>query len=171
MPIRKYLIELTDDEMVACRACAKARDENAIKYQQRTDLTASPETPFKTLVVVMSELAVHKHFDVPYTYPFEYQKDRPYLSKGIEVKGTLYRAGHLILNAHNDQVAPFVSTVCNLGEQSVLLNGWRDAVDCRIDKYWRAPNDGKVPACKMKSWWIPQTDLHDMATLKERLAA
>ena len=120
MPIRKYLIELTDDEMLACRACAKARDENAIKYQQRIDLTASPETPFKTLVGVMSELAVHKHFDVPYTYPFEYQKDRPDLSKGIEVKGTLYRAGHLILNAHNDQVAPFVSTVCNIGEQSVL---------------------------------------------------
>ncbi len=169
MLISKYLIELTDDEMVACRSCAKSRDESAIKYQQRTDLTASPETPFKTLVGVMSELAVHKHFGVPYTYPFEYQKDRSDLSNGIEVKGTLYRAGHLILNAHNNQTAPFVSTICNIGEQTVLLNGWRDAVDCRLDKYWRAPNDGKIPVCKRESWWIPQSDLHDMKSLRERL--
>ena len=171
MPIRKYLIELTDDEMVACRACAKARDENAIKYKQRQDLTASPELLFKSLMGVMSELAVHKHFGVPYTYPFEYQKDRPDLSNGIEVKATMYKSGHLILNGHNNETAPFVSTVCDISEQSVLLNGWRDGVDCRLDKYWRAPNDGKTPACKRKSWWIPQTDLHDMATLKQRLAA
>ena len=70
MPINKYLIELTDDEIIACRACAKARDENAIKYEQRQDLTASPELLLKSLMGFMSELAVHKHFGVPYTYPF-----------------------------------------------------------------------------------------------------
>lgn len=168
MPINKYLIELTDDEMVACRVCAKTREQNATKHQQRTDLTASPETSFKSLMGVMSELAVHKHFGMPYTYPFEYQKDRSDLSNGIEVKATMYRGGHLILNSHNDECAPFVSTVVDINEQTVLLNGWRDGLDCRVERFWREPNDGKTPTAKRASWWIPQHDLHDMISLKER---
>ena len=63
-----------------------------------------------------------------------------------------------------DKPAPYVlCSFTNIANEFMIV-GWRDLVDCLHDKYWRA--DMPAPA-----YLVPQTDLHDMATLKERLAA
>ncbi|NDD54251.1 hypothetical protein EBZ39_10320 [bacterium] len=57
-----------------------------------------------------------------------------------------------------------IDTTVDLNEPSVTICGWRDLVDCRLDKYWRT-----TPKVRKESWWIPQSDLHDMKSLRERL--
>lgn len=149
--------------MVACRSCADARHENAVKYNQSKDLTAAPELINKDLMSVMSELAVAKCFNIAYTYPCLYQKGRSDLSNGVEVRATLHKQGNLIIQSY-DKPAPYVLTTIDLVNNTVLIVGWRDLVDCRLDKYWRTK-----PAVRKDSYWVPQSDLLPISDLKQKL--
>ena len=81
------------------------------------------------------------------------------------MRSSLHQNGHLIVYTY-DKVAPYVMTIHDLNKRQVLLVGWRDLFDCQVEKYWRT-----APKVRKESWWIPQTDLHDMKSLKEKLAA
>ena len=164
MPIRKYVIKLTDDEWQKCVECAKQRQHNLTQNQTSIDRAAVPNDPTKDLQGVVTECAVSKYFDVPYRYQTVYEKNFCDISIGVEVRSSLHANGHLIVYTY-DKVAPYVMTVPYLNEHKVVLIGWRDLVDCRLDKYWRT-----TPKVRKESWWISQTDLHDMATLKQRLS-
>ena len=165
MPINKYLIDLTDDEWALCVECAKQRKFNLTQNQTSINRAAAPNDPTKDLQGVVTECAVSKYLGVPYRYQTVYEKNWCDISIGVEVRSSLHQNGHLIVYTY-DKIAPYVMTIPDLNKQQILLVGWRDLLDCQIEKYWRT-----TPKVRKESWWIPQTDLHDMKSLKNKLAA
>ena len=165
MPISKYLIDLTDEEWALCVECAEQRKFNLTQNQTSIDRCVIPNDPTKDLQGVVTECAVSKYLGVPYRYQTVYEKNWCDISIGVEVRSSLHQNGHLIVYTY-DKVAPYVMTIPDLNKRQVLLVGWRNLFDCQVEKYWRT-----APKVRKESWWIPQTDLHDMKSLKEKLAA
>jgi hypothetical protein len=165
VPIRKYVTKLTDTQWADCVECAKQRKFNLTQNQTSINRAAVINDPTKDLQGVITECAVAKFFDVPYRYQTIYEKNICDIAIGVEVRSSLHANGHLIVYTY-DKLAPYVLTIPNIDKHQITLIGWRDLADCQLDKYWRTE-----PKVRKESWWIPQSDLHDMATLKERLAA
>ena len=169
MPIRKYLITLTNAELDLCRREAQARVQEAINngYKHREPQTA-PISDEHNMVGHyrgrVTEKAVEKYFGIE-TQSNAYDKTKFDLSNGCEVRSlqAKYSWGCMIVHEW-DKPAPYV--LCSLTENpnEFIVVGWRDLVDCRLDKYWRTD----VPA---PAYFVPQADLHDMATLKQKFAA
>ena len=168
MPISKYLIELTDAELEVCKIEAQTQVQRAINnnYKHREINTVSKDDPtnfnghYRGCV---TERAVAKYFGIKPQLESAPNKDKFDLTNGCEVRSNKYLWGHLIVHTW-DKPAPFVLCVLTELANEFMIIGWRDLVDCQNDKYWRT----NVPA---PAYFVPQTDLHDMATLKERLAA
>jgi len=164
VPISKYLFTFTDDELIASRNCLDGRNEFNDKYKVRTDRTVCPTDPNKDWQSILSELAVAKFLGVEYNYATEPDAKRFDVGNCVEVRSSLHERGHLIVYEYDNKPGAYVFTTVDLNEPSVTICGWRDLIDCRLDKYWRT-----TPKVRKESWWIPQSDLHDMKSLRERL--
>lgn len=168
MPIRKYLITLTDAELDLCRHFAQAKVQQSIDngYKHREpkispiDHSTNLTNHYRGRV---AELAAAKYFNCE-AEPFgPYDQTKSDLLNGCQVRSSKYLWGDLIVHEW-DKPAPYVLVTLTDNANEFLIAGWRDLVDCRLQKYWR--DDMPAPA-----YFVPQTDLHDMATLKQRFVA
>ena len=167
MPIRKYVISLTDAELALCQVEAQARVQRAIdnNYQHRETKTVPNNDPNNLTGHYrgrVTELAVAKYFNCDYEPDGPCDRTKFDLLNGCEVRSNKYQWGHLIVHTW-DKPAPYVLCTLTDNANEFIISGWRDLADCQIDKYWRT----NVPAA---AYFVPQSDLHDMATLKERLS-
>jgi len=169
VPIRKYVITLTDAELALCNIEAQERVQHAINTnaahrETKTVAKDDPNNFYGHYRGCVSERAVEKYFGISHQSN-TYDKTKFDLSNGCEVRSlqAKYSWGCMIVHKW-DKPAPYV--LCSLTEiaNEFIVAGWRDLADCQLDKYWRA--DMPAPA-----YFVPQTDLHDMATLKQRFAA
>jgi hypothetical protein len=166
--INKYLITLTNQELALCQVEAQARVERAIanNYQHREKKTVPKNDPYNVIGNYrgrVTELAVAKYFDCDYEPDGPCDPTKFDLLNGCEVRSNIYgESGHLIVHKW-DKPAPYVLCTLTDNANKFVIAGWRNLVDCQIDKYWRT----NVLA---DSYWIPQNDLHDMAILKQRLS-
>lgn len=168
MPIRKYLITLTDAEIEICRQATITRLEriNQNGYKHREPATQDDKTNFhNNYRGIVTELAAAKYFDESYEPDKTCDRSRNDLLNGCEVRSlqAKYSWGCMIVHEW-DKPAPYVLVSLTDNANEFLVVGWRDLVDCRLKKYWRTD----VPA---PAYFVPQADLHDMATLKEKFAA
>ena len=165
MVLRKYEFTFTDNEIMQVTECV-SRILEAVKVNNQQDnfgKTTWDQRKDGHYTQVFSEFAVAKFFDIEYQFDSTFDPNRSDLINGIEVRATKYSNGHLIVHKR-DKPAPFVFCTVDLDTCTTLICGWRDLVDCVLDKYWRT--DMPAPA-----YFVPQSDLYDMATLKERFAA
>ena len=167
MPIRKYIIELNATDIADC---VKATDErmNLIKekdYRHQIFNFKDPMNRAGHYQAFVTELAAARYFGVPYNFDIGPDGRRKDLLNGCQIRSTLHERGNLIVYEY-DEAAPFILAIPLKSNNGVMLAGWRDLKDCQLENYWRTE-----PAVRQQSWWIPQSDLHDMATLKQRLAA
>ena len=167
MPIRKYVITLTDAELALCQVEAQARVQRAIEnnYQHRETNTVPINDPHNATGHYrgrVTELAVAKYFDCDYEPDGPCDRTKFDLLNGCEVRSNKYQWGHLIVHTW-DKPAPYVLCTVTDNANEFIIAGWRDLADCQLDEYWRTD----VPAA---AYFVPQSDLHDMATLKERLS-
>jgi len=167
MPIRKYVITLTDAELALCQVEAVARVRRAIdsNAKHRAPETAPDGDPYNFAGNIrgrVTEVAVAKYFDCGYEADEPCDRTKFDLLNGCEVRSNKYQWGHLIVHTW-DKPAPYVLCTVTDNANEFIIAGWRDLADCQLDKYWRTD----VPAA---AYFVPQSDLHDMATLKERLS-
>ena len=167
MPIRKYVITLTDAELALCQVEAVARVQRAIhsNAKHRAPETAPDGDPYNFAGNIrgrVTEVAVAKYFDCGYEADEPCDRTKFDLLNGCEVRSNKYQWGHLIVHTW-DKPAPYVLCTVTDNANEFIIAGWRDLADCQLDKYWRTD----VPAA---AYFVPQSDLHDMATLKERLS-
>ena len=160
---------MTDAELELCKIEAQERVQHAINTNAthreiRTVASDDPHNFFGHYRGCVTEKAVAKYFGIGYQSN-TYDKTKFDLSNGCEVRSlqSKYSWGCLIVHEW-DKPAPYV--LCSFTEiaNEFMVVGWRDLVDCQDNKYWRA--DMPAPA-----YFVPQSDLHDMATLKQRFAA
>jgi len=167
VPIRKYQITLTDAELALCKVEAEARVMRAIQNgaKHRAPETAPTGDPYNLIGNTrgrLAEVAVAKYFNCGYEPDQPCDSTKYDLLNGCEVRSNKYEWGHLIVHEW-DKPAPYILCSTTDNANDFMVVGWRDLVDCQLDKYWRT--DVPVPA-----YFVPQSDLHDMATLKERLS-
>ena len=167
MPIRKYIIGLNATDIADC---VKATDErmNLIKekdYRHQIWNLKDPMNRAGHYQAFVTELAAARYFGVPYNFDIGPDGSRKDLVNGCQIRSTLHERGNLIVYEY-DEAAPFILAIPLKSNNEVMLAGWRDLKDCQLENYWRTE-----PSVRQQSWWIPQSDLHDMATLKQRLAA
>ena len=160
-------IRLTETEFVKCIDCAKKFRKDVEKNNRRQPgyVATAIEDYDSALNGVMSELAASKWFGIEYKYDFTYDRDRPDLINGVEVKSTRVITGHLIVESV-DKFAPQILAIVHFDSNVVVLRGWRDLTDCLQQKYYREP-----PEVRQASYWVPQIDLCDMQSLKTKLAS
>ena len=168
MPIKNFVIELDSTDIADC---VKATDErmNLIKqngYQHRSTTLTVASDPMNRAghyQAFVTELAAARYFGVQYNFDIGPDGLRKDLVNGCQVRSTLHRRGNLIVYEY-DKPAPFILAIPLESGHEIVLAGWRDLVDCRLEKYWRT-----TPAVRQQSWWIPQHDLHDMVSLKAKM--
>ena len=109
----------------------------------------------------MSECAVAQYFGIRYDFDIPPDSKRPDIVNGVEVRSNLRANGDLIVHNY-DKPAPYILALINMAEQAVNVYGWRDLVDCLMEKYWRV----NVPT---PAYFVPQSDLHSMQQLKDKM--
>ena len=166
MPIRKYVIELDANDIADCVEATNERIEliKQKNYQHRFTSLAKKHDPFNRdghYLAFLTELATARYFGVKYNFDIGPDASRTDLVNGCQVRSTRRIDGCLIVQEF-DKPAPFVFAIPLDTDNQIMLAGWRDLVDCRLEKYWRT--DVPKPA-----WFVPQKDLHDMVSLKAKM--
>jgi len=165
VPIRKYVIELDATDIENCVEATNERVEliKQNKYQHRFNTLIKKDDPLNRkghYQAFITELATARYFGVTYNFDIRPDGKRPDLVNGCQVRSTRHLNGCLIAYT-SDKPAPFVLAIPLESDHQIMLAGWRDLIDCRLEKFWR--KDALEPA-----WFVPQKDLHDMVSLKAR---
>jgi hypothetical protein len=165
VPISKYIIELDENDIADCVEATNERIEliKQNRYEHRFARLAKKNDPFNReghYQAFLTELATARYFGVSYNFDIGPDALRSDLINGCQVRSTRNINGSLIVQEF-DKPAPFVLAIPLENDHQILLAGWRDLIDCRLEKYWR--KDVPKPA-----WFVPQSDLHDMVSLRAR---
>lgn len=160
-----YQYQFTDAEWSDCERQAQKVIDRAGDKHKSEHYTAALWDTTKHLVGAATELAAAKFLGVAPNWG-EHTMDQPDLLNGVEVRGTAWATGHLIVH-HNDKKRPFVFGTVDLTKHQVILRGWKHLDECRQEKYWRP----KSTTVTIASFWIPQSDLNELTELKEMVSA
>ena len=158
------VIRLNDAEIAMCVDATHKR-LNRIKqngYQHREPATQYDPTNFENNYRgFVTECAAAKFFDENYEADKPCDRTRNDLLNGCEVRSNKYSWGHLIVHTW-DKPASYILCLLTDNPNEFDVRGWRDLIDCRLDKYWRTD----VPA---PAYFVPQSDLHSMQQLKDKM--
>ena len=165
MPIKKYIVELDANDLALCIEATNERIEliKQKNYKHRFMSLAKKHDPFNRdghYLAFLTELATARYLGVSYNFDIGPDATRTDLINGCQVRSTRRVEGCLIVQEF-DKPAPFVLAIPFDSDHQIILVGWRDLIDCKLDKYWRT----NVPK---PAWFVPQEDLHDMNLLKAK---
>lgn len=76
----------------------------------------------------------------------------------LQIRSTSHLSGHLIVRPNDTKNERFI--LVRTAPPSFTICGWYWASDAKADRYWR-----------QDSWWVPQSDLHDIAQIETHKAA
>jgi hypothetical protein len=71
-----------------------------------------------------------------------------------QTRSTSHRNGHLIVRPNDEGNEVFVLIITKAPK--FYIRGWMTTAEAKQDKYWHDD-----------SWWVPQTDVHDIASLPD----
>ena len=144
-------------EIAICAEVAKMRMLVSIKdgHRQRNGIEDTAPQFDYDITGALGECALAKHLNVYWNFSI-----RNYTSNdvaGLQVKSTPHQNGHLLVKKNDPGDQRYVLAIVQDRGRRVIIRGWIDGVDAKLNQYWGDFNGNKRFVYK-----VPQHALRDI---------